>query len=50
MIWTREVQRVRLIPAVQRVDNTIQRINRYPKDKGLQNELLFPPDSDLFNI
>ena len=49
MIWTREVQRVRLIP-VQRVDNTIQRINRYPKDKGLQNELLFPPDGDLFNI
>ena len=32
MIWTREVQRVRLIPVVQRVDNTIQRINRYPKD------------------
>ena len=50
MIWTREVQRVRLIPVVQRVDNTIQRINRYPKDKGLQNELPLPPDGDLFNI
>ncbi|KAL9960518.1 hypothetical protein ACROYT_G033988 [Oculina patagonica] len=32
---------------VQRVDNTIHRINRCPVDKSSQNILHYPPDSDL---
>ena len=34
-------------PVVQRVDNAIHRINRYPADKCWQNKLHYPPDSDL---
>ena len=36
-----------LAPVVQRVDNAIHRINRYPVDKCWQNKLHYPPDSDL---
>ena len=32
---------------VQRTDNTIQQINRYPTDKCYQNVLPYPPDKDL---
>ena len=32
---------------VQRVDNAIHRINRYPLDKCQQNKLRYPLDSDL---
>ena len=34
-------------PAVQKVDNTIHRINRYPVDKYRQNKPRYPLDSDL---
>ncbi len=34
-------------PVVQRVDNAIHRVNRYPLDKYLQNKLRYPLDSDL---
>ena len=36
-----------LAPVVQRVDNAIHRINRYPADKCWQNKLRYPLDSDL---
>ena len=32
---------------VQRLDNAIQRINRYPADKCQQNKPRYPLDSDL---
>ena len=35
-------------PVVQKVDDAIYRINRYPVDKCLQNQLRYPLDSDLF--
>ena len=34
-------------PVVQRLDNAIHRINRYPVDKCLQNKPRYPLDSDL---
>ena len=34
-------------PVVQRLDNTIHRINHYPADKWWQNKPRYPPDSDL---
>jgi hypothetical protein len=34
-------------PVVQRVDNTIHRINRYPMDKCWQTKLRYPLDRDL---
>ena len=34
-------------PVVQRVDNAIQRINRYPVDKCWRKKLRYPLDSDL---
>ena len=34
-------------PVVQRVDNAIHRINRYPADKCWQNKPRYPLDSDL---
>ena len=37
---------VDLAPVVQRVDNAIHRINRYPADKCWQNKLRYPLDSD----
>ena len=36
-----------LAPVVQRLDNAIQRINRYPVDKCWQNKPRYPLDSDL---
>ena len=30
-------------PVFQRADNTIQRTNRFPVDKSLQNVLRYPP-------
>ena len=33
--------------SVQRLDNAIHRINRYPADKRWQNKPRYPPDSDL---
>ena len=36
-----------LAPVVQRLDNTIHRINRYPVDKCWQNKPRYPLDSDL---
>ena len=36
-----------LAPVVQRVDNAIHWINRYPVDKCQQNELRYQLDSDL---
>ena len=38
---------VSLLSVVQRLDNTIQRINRYPADNCLQNLLLYWLDSTL---
>ncbi len=35
-------------PVVQRVNNAIQRINRYPVVQCLKNKLRYPLDSDLF--
>ena len=35
------------VPIVQRLDNAIHRINRYPVDKCLQNKPSYPLDSDL---
>ena len=34
-------------PVVQRLDNAIHRINRYPADKCWQNKPLYPLDSNL---
>ena len=34
-------------PVVQRLDNAIHRINRYPLNKCQQNKLRYPLDSDL---
>ena len=34
-------------PVVQRLDNAIHRINRYPADKYWQNKLRYPLDSEL---
>ena len=34
-------------PVVQRMDNAIQRINRYPVDKCWRKKLRYPLDSDL---
>ena len=36
-----------LAPVVQRLDNAIHWINRYPVDKCSQNKPRYPPDSDL---
>ena len=36
-----------LAPVVQRLDNAIHRINRYPVDKCWQNKPRYPLDSDL---
>ena len=36
-----------LAPVVQRLDNAIHRINRYPADKCQQNKPRYPLDSDL---
>ena len=36
-----------LAPVVQRLDNTIHRINCYQADKCLQNKPRYPLDSDL---
>ena len=38
---------IRLAPVVQRLDNAIHRINRYPVDKYWQNKPRYPLDSDL---
>ena len=42
-----EVRVRALALAVQRLDNAIHRINRYPKDKCRQNKPRYPLDSDL---
>ena len=34
-------------PVVQRLDNAVHRINRYPADKCWQNKPCYPMDSDL---
>ena len=34
-------------PVVQRLDNVIHRINRYPADNCWQNKPRYPPDGDL---
>ena len=36
-----------LAPVVQKLDNAIHRINRYPVDKFKQNKPRYPLDSDL---
>ena len=36
-----------LAPVVQRLDNAIHRINRYPANKCQQNKPRYPLDSDL---
>jgi len=36
-----------LAPVIQRLDNAIHRINRYPVDKCQQNKPRYPLDSDL---
>ena len=38
-----------LSPVIQRVDNGLQWINRYPADNCQQNVLGYPPDRDLFS-
>ena len=38
---------VKLAPVVQRLDNSIHRINRYPADKYWQNKPRYPLDNDL---
>ena len=38
-----------LVPVVQRLDNAIWRLNRYPLDKCSQNKPRYPLDSDLLN-
>ena len=43
LLLPREVQ----APVVQRLDNAIHRINRYPADKSQQNKPRYPLDSDL---
>ena len=40
-------QNAHLAPVVQRLDNAIHRINRYPADKCQQNKPRYPLDSDL---
>ena len=39
-----------LAPVVQRLDNAIHRINRYPVDKCKQNKPRYPLDSDLSGV
>ena len=34
-------------PVVQKLDNSIHRINRYPEDKYYENQLRYPLDSNL---
>ena len=46
MVSLRGVNKV-LAPVVQKLDNAIHRINRYPADKCLQNKPRYPLDSDL---
>ena len=38
---------VHLVPVVQRVDNAVHGINRYPVNKYYQNKPRYPLDSDL---
>ena len=38
-----------LSPVIQRADNGLQWINRYPADNCQQNVLGYPPDRDLFS-
>ena len=40
-------QNIELAPVVQKLDNTIHRINHYPADKWWQNKPRYPLDSDL---
>ena len=42
-----EMSKEELAPVVQRLDNAIHRINRYPVDKCRQNKPRYPLDSDL---
>ena len=42
-----EPQHIHLARVVQRLDNAIHRINRYPVDKCWQNKPRYPLDSDL---
>ena len=44
------VNHVHLAAVVQRGDNVIQRINRYPADKCYKNVLRYPPDRDLSSV
>ena len=34
-------------PVVQKLDNVIHRINRYPEDRYYENQLRYPLDSNL---
>ena len=36
-----------LVPVVEKMDSAISRINHYPVDKHLQNQLSYPEDSNL---
>ena len=35
------------VPVVQKLDNAILRINRYPEDRYYENQLRYPLDSGL---